>query len=356
MEVDILGHNIAFIGFGGVGQGLANILLHQKDKLIQQEDLDVKVVAISDMMKGSLYHPDGLDVNLVLETLHSTGSLNDYPDRRGLVKGLDSVETIRQTNADTIMEVTFTDVKTGQPAIHHCETAFQAGKNVITTNKGPIALKYRELKKLAEQNGVFFGFEGTVMSGTPALRMPLSSLAGNEITEITGILNGTSNYILTKMEEGLAFDDALQEAKDNGFAEADPTNDIEGFDVRYKAVILTNYLMDVPIDVQDVPCEGISHLTPEDMKEAQKQGERWKLLATIKKENGNVTASVEPKRIPVSDPLASVSSATNAILYQCDLAGPITLTGAGAGITETGYSLLIDLIHIHRRKKTVNAY
>jgi len=347
-------HRIAFVGFGGVGQGLADIILREGEKLVKEEELDIKVVAISDKMKGSLYHPEGLDLDVVLNTIRSTGKLDDYPEQAGLIKGLDSLETIKQSNADTIVEVTFTDVQTGQPAIGHCKAAFQTGKNVITTNKGPIALKYTELSKLAEDNGVYFGFEGTVMSGTPALRMPLTALAGNDFTEIRGILNGTSNYILTRMETGHTFEDALKEAQENGFAEADPTNDIEGYDVRYKTVILANYVMGVPVDVDEVSCEGISNLTSDDIEEAQRNGERWKLLASLRKENGKVTASVKPERIPMTDPLASVSGSINAITYYCNLAGPITLKGAGAGITETGYALLSDLIHFHRMKKVVN--
>ncbi|WP_347551513.1 homoserine dehydrogenase [Pseudalkalibacillus hwajinpoensis] len=327
-----MAHRIAFIGFGGVGQGLADIILDQGKELKEKE---------------------GLDLQKVFETIHSTGALNEYPESPGLIKGLDSLQTIKQTNADTIVEVTFTDVRTGQPAIDHCKAAFQSGKNVVTTNKGPIALAYRGLSKLAEEKGVFFGFEGTVMSGTPALRMPLTALAGNEITEIRGIFNGTSNYMLTRMEEGSSFDGALKEAQDNGFAEADPTNDIEGYDVRYKVVILANYVMGLQIMVEDVSCKGISHLTAQDMDAAKLNGERWKLIGTIKKENGNVKACVGPERIPLTDPLASITGAINAVTYTCNLAGPITLAGAGAGLKETGFSLLIDLIHFHRAKKAV---
>ena len=347
-----MAHRIAFIGFGGVGQGLADIIQNQGEELLKKEGLDLQVVAISDMMKGSLYHPEGLNLEAVTEAVAS-GSLQSYPEESGLIRGLDSMQTIKQSNADTIVEVTFTDVRTGQPAIDHCKAAFLSRKNVVTTNKGPIALAYRELSKLAKEYGVFFGFEGTVMSGTPALRMPLTTLAGNEISAIRGIFNGTSNYMLTRMEEGLSFDAALKEAQDLGFAEADPTNDVEGYDVRYKVVILANYVMDLPLTVEEVTCKGISQLTTQDIEEAKQNGERWKLLGTLQKGEDGLIATVGPERIPLTDPLASISGATNAITYECSLAGPITLAGAGAGIKETGFSLLIDLIHFHREKKAV---
>lgn len=342
--------NIAFIGFGGVGQSLAKLLRDQREKLRTDYGLDPIVVAVSDVMKGSVYHPEGLDVSKLLESLDETGSVENYPDQQGLIKGLDSIETIKGSNADVIVEVTFTDVRTGQPAIDHIRTAFENRKSVVTTNKGPIALAYQELSALAEKNGVFWGFEGTVMSGTPALRMPVTALAGNEIREIKGILNGTTNYILTEMEKGQSYEEALAKAQKLGYAEADPTSDVEGYDARYKAVILSNYLMGVPIRPEDVVCEGITTITSEKVQQALKENKKWRLLARVKKQNdGTVEASVKPELLGEDDPLAGVTGPTNAILFDCDLAGPIMLTGAGAGLTETGYSLLIDLIHFQRQ-------
>ncbi|SEA20564.1 homoserine dehydrogenase [Thalassobacillus cyri] len=341
---------IAFVGFGGVGQALAEILLERKVHLESSYGLEAEVVAVSDMMKGAVYQPDGLDIEQLLEAVRETGNVENYPDGPGVTKGLDSMATIQQSNADMIVEVTFTDVETGQPAIDHCRAAFEKGKSVVTTNKGPVALAYEELSKLAEKNGAYWGFEGTVMSGTPALRMPVATLAGNEIKEIKGILNGTTNYILTEMEKGNSYETALQKAKELGYAEADPTNDVEGYDARYKAAILSGYLMGTPISSKDIPCKGISDMTLEMVNDALEQNKKWRLLAQVKKENGTVTASVEPQLLDTDDPLAGVTGATNAILYECDLAGPIMLTGAGAGLKETGFSLLIDLIDYQRQK------
>ncbi|MCH5585786.1 homoserine dehydrogenase [Shimazuella sp. AN120528] len=343
-----MSHKIALLGFGVVGQGLAEIIL-QKEKLLENDiDFQAKIVAISDVMKGSIYHPDGLDLSKALQAVKETGKLDDYPDHPGLIRDWNSFQTIRDTNADTIVEMTFTDVKTGQPAIDHCRAAFESKKNVVMSNKGPVALAYQELSELAKKNNVRWGYEGTVMSGTPALRMPIVSLAGNEITEIRGILNGTTNYILTKMEDGLTYEKALAEAQSLGYAEADPTSDVEGYDAQYKITILANVLLHVPLNRSDVECVGISHLTPEDIEQARNEGKRWKLIAECKKVNGQYIAKVSPQAIPLTDPLAGVGGAVNAITYHCDLAGPITLIGAGAGRTETGFSILIDLINISR--------
>ncbi|WP_101842164.1 homoserine dehydrogenase [Halobacillus sp. Marseille-P3879] len=343
--------NIAFIGFGGVGQALAEIIRDRKNSLVSSYGLDAKIVAVSDVMKGSIYHPEGLDIDELLSAVREKGSVEAYGKAPHATTGLDSIETITNTNADVIVEVTFTDVNTGEPAITHCRKAFEHGKSVVTTNKGPVALAYRELEELSRKNNAFFGFEGTVMSGTPALRMPIETLAGNQITEVRGILNGTTNYILTEMEKGQSYEESLEKAQKLGYAEADPTSDVEGYDARYKAAILSNYIMNNPISHKEVECKGISGVTLDDVQSALKEGKRWKLLARIKNEKGKVKASVMPECIENSDPLASVTGATNAIVYECDLSGPIMLTGAGAGLKETGFSLLIDLIHYQKEKK-----
>ncbi|WEA47184.1 homoserine dehydrogenase [Priestia aryabhattai] len=350
-----MAHKLAFIGFGVVGQGLAEILRDKKETLKKEEGFEGEIVAISDFMKGSIYHPHGLDIDTILHVLNETGNLENYPKTPGLITGWDSFKTIRETIADTIVEVSYTDVKTGQPAIDHCKLAFESGKNVVMTNKGPVALAYKELSELASQKNVSWGFEGTVMSGTPALRMPVATLAGNEIIEIRGILNGTTNYILTKMEdEGVSYEEALKEAQELGYAEADPTSDVEGYDARYKIAILANYVMNEPLKVEDVSCIGITDITLKEIEEARKEGKRWKLLAKARKENGAVKASITPEKVKITDPLASISGAVNAITYECDLLGTVTLSGAGAGKVETGFSLLIDLINIDRERKLVN--
>jgi homoserine dehydrogenase len=343
-----MAQKIALIGFGGVGQGLVQILREKKERLRDTLGLELEIVAICDIKKGSIYHPEGLDLNEVNQVMQNSGNLEDYPSVEGIIKGWDSLTTIKKSNADSIVEITYTDVKTGQPAIDHCKEAFSSGKNVVMSNKGPVALKFEELSQLAKENGVKWGFEGTVMSGTPAIRMPLASLAGNEISEIRGILNGTTNYILTEMEDGKSYDEALAQAQENGYAEADPTSDVEGYDALYKVVILANVMMNVPLKKEDVICEGISGITEDDITQAKQEGKRWKLLGKIKNENGKITASVSPEKVDAADPLAGVPGAVNAVTYHCDLAGEITLMGAGAGIIETGYSLLIDLINIER--------
>lgn len=341
-------HRVAILGFGQVGQGFAEIVLERGETLSRLYGLDVRVVSISDTLLGAVHHPDGLDLAEALRAVKESRSLDAYPSSPGLQRGWDSFRMIRETNADTVLELTYTDIRTGQPAIDHTRAAFEAGRNVVTSNKGPVALAYAELAALARSRGVRWGFEGTVMSGTPAIRMALVSLAGNEIRAVRGILNGTTNYILTRMEDGLSFDEALAEAQRLGYAEADPTNDVDGYDALAKVVILANVVMGEPLAVADVEREGIRHLTADDVRRAREEGCRWKLIGEARRVDGRVVASVGPRKIPVSDPLASVGGAVNAITYECDLSGPITLVGAGAGRVETGFAILADLLNIVR--------
>jgi homoserine dehydrogenase len=173
-------------------------------------------------------------------------------------------------------------------------------------------------------------------------------LAAAGITRVQGIINGTTNYILTQMEAGMTYADALQEAQAKGYAEADPTGDVEGYDAAGKAVILANLLMGAELSMNDVDRTGITGLTPQDISAAAANGERWKLIGKVEKANGQVAASVRPTRLPVTHPLASVSGATNALTFTTDLLGDVTLIGPGAGRLETGYAVLGDLLAIHR--------
>ncbi len=339
--------NLAFIGFGTVGQGLTEILLEKREMLSKKYGFTCDIVAISDIMKGSVYDKNGLDMKKVLKLVKSGKKLDEYPSG---VKGLDSLATITNTNADTIVEVTFTDVKTGEPALTHIKTAFKSGKNVVSTNKGPVVKQSVKLLKLAESNNVYYGFEGVVLAGTPVLNLAKYTLAGNKINGFKGILNGTTNYILTKMEEGMTYEDALKKAQELGYAEADPTGDVEGLDALGKVVILSNVVLGKNISWADVKRKGITEITVEDIKKAKAEGKRWKLIgsANIEKD-GTIKAKVWPEKLPLNDPLAGVGEAVNALTYYTDELGPVTIVGPGAGRRETGFSLLIDLLDMNRK-------
>jgi homoserine dehydrogenase len=345
-------YRLALIGFGNVGQGFTQILRDEGADLAQQYGARFQIVAVSDLLKGSVHDPKGLDPAALLDSIAATTTLRGdrvaAPDRRAAWNAL---ETIERSHADIVIELSYTDLKTGEPAITHLRRALELGKHVVTTNKGPIALKYPELKALAEKNGVEIGAEGTVMSGTPSLRMAQELLAAARIRKIQGIVNGTTNYILTQMEAGATYAGALKDAQAKGYAEADPTGDVEGFDAAGKVVIMANLLMGQSLTLADVDREGITRLTPEDIAAAKAAGERWKLIGRVETIDGKVAASVKPTRLPIHHPLASVGGATNAITFSTDLLGDVTLVGPGAGRIETGYAIVGDLLAIHRKRQ-----
>ncbi len=338
-------YKLAFVGIGTVGQALLEIIISKQDELIRDYNIQFSVVAITDKILGSVYNPDGLNPKMILDHISAGKNLDEF---EGAENGWDALKTIEESNADVLVEVSFTDVTAGEPATTHVRKALECGKHVVTTNKGPLLHAYNELHELATKNNLQIGFEGTVLSGTPVFSLLNSCLQGNEITEIKGILNGTTNYILCEMEKGLDYQTALQQAQDAGYAEAVPDLDVEGKDALAKAIILSNVVMDVKLDISKVPCEGITNITNEEIAEALENGFRFKLVASIKKENNDVTASVGLKKLPLSDPLSGISGPANAVTFVSDLMGEITIVGPGAGKLPTGSALLNDLINIHK--------
>ncbi|MBA4383098.1 MAG: homoserine dehydrogenase [Anaerolinea sp.] len=336
---------LGLIGFGNVGQGLAQIIKESHGDYFDKHGLDFKITAISDARFGSLYDADGLDIGELLENVSKKGSLKHLSSAK---PDWDALTLIRECNADVIVEMSYTDLKTGQPATDHVIEALTQKKHVVTTNKGPVALHYSRLEALAEANGVQIGVEGTVMSGTPTLRLAREILSAGKIRKVMGIFNGTTNYILTQMESGMSYADALAEAQKLGYAEADPTGDVEGFDAAGKVVILARLVMNEQISMEDVDRTGISKLTLEDINSAKDAGERWKLIGSLECVDGKLVASVKPLRLPITHPLAGVSGATNAAHFVTDYVGEVTLIGPGAGRLPTGYAVIEDILAIYR--------
>jgi homoserine dehydrogenase len=337
-------YRLALIGFGVVGQGLAEILLKHRERLAREHGFEYSVVAVSDVNKGSAYDPKGLDIERLL-SLAKDNRISSYP---GATTGWNAIDTIRKSNADVVVEASYTNIKTGEPAYSHFKGALESGKHLVTTNKGPTALFMKELVALARSKGVHFRYEGSVMSGTPVLNLVEYCLAGNEVKEIRGILNGTTNFILSNMEAGKSYAEALKEAQDLGFAEAVPDADVEGYDAMAKVIILAKAVMGADIAVGDVDRTGITKITLGDIEAAKAEGKRWKLIGRVMRDGTSVRASVRPEKLPISDPLAGVMGATNAATFRTDLMGNVTIVGAGAGKIETGYSVLADLLLIHR--------
>ncbi|WCK80077.1 homoserine dehydrogenase [Agrobacterium fabrum] len=338
-------YNIALIGFGGVNRALAELISAKNSQWERELGFRLNIVAVSDLHLGSVLSPNGLDARTLIEAKFEKGGF-------GLLSGGNSEANneyiINAAPADIVVEATYTNPIDGEPALSHCRWALLGGKHVVTTNKGPVALAASELKALANANGVRFEYEGSVMSGTPVIRMVEKTLAGAEVRGFEGILNGTSNFVLGRMEDGLDFESAVKQAQELGYAEADPTADVEGFDVRLKVVILANELFGAALKPSDVACGGISSLSSSDLEDAARSNSRWKLIGSAERdENGKVIGSVSARQLGLDHPLAGVSGATNAITFDTGLLGSVTVTGPGAGRIETAYALLSDIIAIH---------
>ena len=332
---------VVYVGFGIVSQGLAEIILNNNSVLPLVETVEIQTVGILDTMKGSRIDASGINMHDVLLNAKE----GDYSLLTDTI--LDIPKAIQEVNADIIIEASFTDIKTGQPALSHIETALNSDKHVVTTNKGPFAVAYQHIFSLAKLKGKTLAIEGTVMSGTPIINVLKTGLLGSDITALRGIMNGTSNYILTKMELGISYNEALSQAQKLGYAEADPRSDVEGLDTLAKVMILANIVFDVQLIQEDIEVRGISDITLADVNEALSNNSRWKLIGSIwKDDRGIVHGSVCPKLIPINDSLYGVLGTTNALKITSNILGDTTIVGPGAGKIETGFALYNDIISI----------
>ena len=340
-------YDLTLIGFGGVNRALAELIVQRGDVLARDLGFALRVVAITDLRAGSLVDRDGIDLAPLLSAEPHALSFAD------LAGGSDDPRNewvIRHVPADIVAEATYTNPTDGEPALSHVRWALESGKHVCTTNKGPVALAGQALKSLAAEHGVSFEFEGSVLSGTPILRTAARMLGGLRVEGVQGIMNGTSNYVLGRLEDGLDLRAAVAEAQELGYAEADPAADLEGHDVQLKVIILANEVLGASLRPEDVPCEGITGLTPEDVQDAASKGLHWKLVGSAKRRaDGTVDAKVAPQALPAHHPLAGISGAGNAVAFDTDILGTVTVSGPGAGRTETAYALLSDIIAIHER-------
>jgi homoserine dehydrogenase len=331
---------VAIIGFGNVGQAFARILLEKSSEIFRLYGFKPIVVAVADK-GGAALSSSGLDMDAILKAKKLKKSVSSVPDvGRSDISGTDVLEEVE---TDVVVEATPTNITHGEPGLTHIKTALKMKKHVITTNKGPLAIALPALMELASYNNVTLRFSGTVGGGTPILDLGKRCLLGDRIISIRGILNGTSNYILTRMSGGeVTMEEALREAQAAGYAEADPTYDVEGIDTACKLVIIANWLMDRGVTIKDVEIIGITGVTLKDIAEAKAKGCNIKLIGAVED-----SVWVKPQLIKRDHPL-SVSGTLNAVTFRTEYAGDVTIVGKGAGGVETAGAVLRDLIEIRR--------
>lgn len=313
---------VGLIGFGTVGTGLAEVLLTQRERLIRRTGMSIKLVGIAD---------------------HGTSEL---PERfKDIRLTQDALQLINDPDIDIIVEL----IGGIEPAKTFVMQAIAAGKHVVTANKALLSQEGRDIFAAAARQGVEVGFEASVGGGIPVIKALKEGLVANKILSIMGILNGTANYILTRMtDEGIAFAEVLKDAQRLGFAESDPTYDIEGIDTAHKLAILMTIAYGTPITHKEIATEGISQIEPIDIELAREFGCRIKLLAISRNHGEHVEARVHPTMVPQNHLLASINGAFNAIHFQGDMVGNILLHGLGAGSIPTGSAVAADVVDIAR--------
>lgn len=327
---------MALVGFGNVGKAVSRVIL-EKRELFQKIGFEPTVVGIFEK-RGSWIDEKGLNLEEILSKGEASPSW---------VEGANAKEWIPDLDCELIVEMTVTNIKDGEPGLTHFKEALNSGKDVVTSNKGPLVIAFPELMELAEKKRRMLLYEATVGGAIPIFYAAREALLINRVMSITGILNGTSNYILTKMtEERVSFNAALREAQEKGYAEADPTYDIEGIDAASKLVILANGILKINKKLKDVQIQGISKITPEMIELAMEDGYLVKHIGYVDRNR----IDVMPRLIPKSSPLA-VGGTLNVVSFETDIAKDITFIGRGAGPTETSSAILGDILYINKIRK-----
>jgi len=334
---------VLMLGYGVAGKAFARILQQTKEKIQADKGIEPIVVGITTGSRGSLYCPEGIDLAEATRQLEEEGR---FDPAGPCFTTADSMTAVAQWDYDVLMELTPLNIFTGEPATTHIKTALGRGKHAISANKGPLAWHYKELRDLAKEKGCCFFFETTVMAGSPTFDMADHCLQYCTIDKIHGILNATTNYILKEMGKGVPYDDIMKAGREQGFLEADPSMDTEGWDAAAKLTVLMNVLMDAGLTPDKIDRTGITGVTMEDIEAAKSRGKVIKLLCKGEKAaDGTITASVKPTEIPADDVFAG-EDLVAVVSLNTDLMGKLTLIQYGLETTQTGYGVFIDLCRV----------
>jgi homoserine dehydrogenase len=337
---------LAFIGFGNVARAFARLLVDNRSEHEIKYGVRWKATAIATARHGCITSTAGIDLLKASVCVERGDNLTELPES---LYAADAISVIKSCNADILFETSPLNAIDGEPATTHIKTALERGINVITANKGPIAFAYSALKARASQHHASFRFEGTVMDGAPVFNMVDACLPGVGVFGFSGVLNSTTNLVLTGMESGRSFEDSLAEAKRRGIAEANSDYDIDGWDAAVKAVALANVIMGAEVRPVDVARQGIRSVRVEDLEEAARSGMTIRLVARGKRIADKVTLTVAPEMVPLSSALGSVRGTSNVLLLETDLMGQIGIVEEEPGVDQTAYALFSDMLQIHSR-------
>ena len=331
------------MGFGNVGREFARLLVERRSELRREQGLEAVVVAILTGRHGCVESLKGIDLRKALRCAEADRSLEPC----GRPIRVDTAAYLRKVRADIVVEITPLRIAAEQIALDHIVAALSSGKHVITANKGPVVYHHARLRALARKKGVGFRYEGTVMDGAPVFNLFQETLRGAHLESFEGILNSTSNYILSEIEAGRSYDEGVEAARRMGLLEADPSMDLEGWDATAKACLIANVLMGGRLRPEAVPRQGITGIRPERVQGARALGRRVKQVARGWREDGEARASVTVEELPLEHPLASVEGTSNALLARTDMLKEILISERNPGLRQTAYALYSDLIAIH---------
>jgi len=334
-------YKLILLGFGNVGQALASLLLEKRTELQHRYSIRFMVTAVATGTHGRALNPNGLDLERALEIMQSGGSLDELSPSPAPA---DNLQLIRASGADVLFENTPVNYQDGQPAISHIKTALKNGMHAFTANKGSVVHGYHSLTTLAAKHDLKFYFESTVMDGTPIFsafrKMPAVGLSA-----IWGVLNSTTNLILSRMEEGDTFDEAVKYTQQIGMAETDPSGDIDGWDAAVKLSAMITVLMDHPFTPDLVDRTGIRSITQKMIAEAKAEGKRYKLVAHAWKEGRQIKAKVSPELVGRDSVLYNITGSTALVQFESDVLGKLSLIEEDLGTRTTAYGLLADFIN-----------
>ena len=339
---------VVLCGFGVVGRSLAKLFESRSDDLYARYGLKPRVVGVFDS-RGSASDPSGLSLERLVAAKARSGTVGAYGGGGGRADAQAhsgrGVRMIDEIDADVLVETTSSNYADAEPGMTHITSALRRGMHVVSVNKGPLALALPSLTELAEYNRVLLRFSGTVGGGTPVLDYARNGLRGERITSFAGILNGTTNYILTSMAGGSSYAASLRDAKGRGYVEADDSLDLDGIDAAAKLVILANWAMGMKVTLPDVACTGIRGVTQRGVKGAASRGCAVKLIASCKSSGRDLAVGL--REVPLDDPLC-VNGTLNAVSFTSEHSGTQTIIGRGAGGTETASSILRDLLDVRK--------
>lgn len=342
-------YNLAFIGFGNVARSLVRLLERKRGLLQSKPDITYAITGIATGRHGFAVNPDGLDIQKALEWVEGGKSVAPL----STFQVDDSLAVIKHSSAHVMFENSPVNTQTGQPALDHIRTALNLGMHAITANKGPVVHGYQALTALAESQGKKFRFESAVLGGAPIFSVMREAFPLAEIAAFKGILNATTNVILSRMENGESYEQALALAQSIGLAETDPTNDVDGWDAAIKVAALVTVLMDTPMTPQQVNPTGIRGITSEMIAQAKAEGKRYKLVCSAEKVGENVTASVSPQLVDAASPLYGMMNSSTGVTVRTDVILDYSVTlsekpGMTGGPEETAYGLFADFVNIVR--------